>query len=591
MIFSLVGSTEEKIGSHLGLFTRSYQETRALYDAKIRNWEIEYKDNIFLVKNSENVLESVYVERNWGNCSCSHFIENECGTCMHIEAVRLIYNEIELPRIRPISYIDDNFKIKTTPNEAGEPFLTPSIEKFNLVNNSRKLPTSNIQVEDLDVFKEHGITLFDFQKESIKLMLKNMHTVLVLRMGLGKTLCALACAKILNLPKCIIVCPNSLKYQWQHEINRFNLGSSIIISKRSDIGDYSDQRFLILSYEMFNSNSILLGDEYDLVIVDEIQKIKNREGKTWQTMAKIHSNWVFALSGTPIQNNISDLISLIDFLNPFELKPEWRFYETFCDCTRARLFGIKAEKINALRQKLSRYIVNPVVDYSKFKLPVPQIERIVTTLSEEQRTVHDSNFEAVQVLIAKSMQYPLTFGEKLALNGMLTKARVAATDARLFNPDAEKSEKFQKIEQLIEKLVKQGKKVIIYSEWIKTLALLYSFLKEKNINYVEFNGSFSAKKRDSFLMKFIEDPNIKVFLSTDSGGIGIDKLQLICHNMIHVEKVWNPMKIEQRNGRLVRALQKNDTVNIYMFESDAAIESMMTDNHFRKYAIITDMLK
>src|SRR3990167_1062917 len=129
MKFSLVGNVKEKIGYHQGLFTRSYQEARAVYDAKIRSWEIELKDNLFVVKNSDDVVELVFYNRRIANCSCDHFIETECGTCMHIEAVRLIDSyELVLPKVRPITFVDSTFKIETWGAD-GEPFLTPSVEK------------------------------------------------------------------------------------------------------------------------------------------------------------------------------------------------------------------------------------------------------------------------------------------------------------------------------------------------------------------------------------------------------------------------------------------------------------------------------
>lgn len=130
----------------------------------------------------------------------------------------------------------------------------------------------------------------------------------------------------------------------------------------------------------------------------------------------------------------------------------------------------------------------------------------------------------------------------------------------------------------------------MYSEWIKALQFLEPFLIQNGIKYVCFNGSLSAKFRDKELKRFIEDKNIKVFLSTDSGGLGLDGLQFVCHNVIHVEKLWNPMKIDQRNGRLVRTLQKSDHVNIFEFFSGSEIETMIDDASERKHAIIADML-
>ena len=608
---NLKGDPEIKMGRHEGLYTRSYQEVRALYDAQIRNWEIEYIENLFHVINSDGLIELVYYDGKIGNCSCDHFLEVECGTCMHIEAVKLalypLHNiEAEEPifaavksvvrtaynfrlnKVRPIRYVDHHFEVETI-GSGDEVFETPSVPLL-IARNERKQSHYPIDsITEFNVFQDYGINLFDFQLAAIKQMIYNMRTVLVLHMGLGKTLCALACSYILNRQRIIIIAPNSLKYQWQREIDRFNLGSSLVVSKGPDIQKYSNQRFLILSYEMLNSNPELLETHYDIVIADEIQKIKNRESKTWETVMQLKSDFVFALSGTPIQNSINDLISLIHFLNPQELKPEWRFFEEFCIVTKARILGIQKEKVHLLRQRLSRYIVNPKVDYTKFKPPTKNQEVIRTELTEEQRDLHDDPFDSAMVLIARSMNTPLSFMDKIRLNGLLAKARIAATDARLINPGAAKSQKFLRIEELIEKIT-QDRKVVVYSEWIKSLDLLLPALEEKKIGYVCFNGSLSDKKRNRNLLKFMQDPDVKVLLSTDTGGLGIDGLQLVCNDLIHVEKIWNPMKIEQRNGRLIRPLQKAATVNVYVFETNAGIEEMISENHGRKYSVIADML-
>lgn len=596
MIYKLAGNIKEKIGFHQGVYTRSYQIARAIFDAKIRNWEITLVDNLFHVKDSDDNVEKVYLELNKiQNCSCFQFVENQSGTCMHIEAVRMLHlQRQEYPKVRPIVFVDANFNIQASQRGAETNpncFKTPTVDSLYKFRESIKLPTDSTEVSDVEVFTEQGITLFPFQKYSIQFMLKNMKTILVLRMGLGKTICALAATKILKKQKVIIVSPNSLKLQWQKEIDRFNLGSSIVIQKGSDLSRYTDQRFVILSYEMLNSNRALLDNKFDILIADEIQKIKNRESETWKTVSKISADYIFALSGTPIQNSIDDLLSLINFLNPKELKPEWKFYEQYCNCTRARVLGIKSERVSELRAKLGRYIVNPKIDYSKFKLPAKNETVITTALNDQQQAIHDDNFDSARTLIAKSLDNSLSFAERIMLNAFLTRARMAATDARLFDPANEPSARFLKIQEKIKELAEAGKKVVVYSEWIKTLHLLTPFLESNNIGFVEFHGDYSATKRNKALNKFIEDPDTKVFLSTDTGGAGIDGLQFVCNHVIHIEKIWNPMKIEQRNGRLIRTLQKEEVVNVYRFESDSDIEAMMSQNHERKNSVIADMLK
>jgi SNF2 family DNA or RNA helicase len=587
----LPAKPDEKLGKHEGLFTRSYQEAKAVYNAKIRSWGIEYQDNLFLVKNNKNVIEKVYFDGRVQNCSCSNFIEVQCGTCMHIEAIKSLNIE-NIPQIRPIVFLNSSFEIKQIGRGDG-PYFTPSVKPFLRLSKDKSIPFFDIDLsdEDVNVFKKFGIVLFDFQIESIKLMIKNMRSILCLKMGLGKTLCALACCKILNdKNKIIIVAPNSLKFQWQSEINRLDLGSSLVITKGDDFLSYKNQRFLITSYEMLNNHQYILNEKFDIVIADEIQKIRNPESKSWATLSQFKSDFIFSLSGTPIQNNVKDLLSLITFLSPNEIKPEWKFYEEYCNFSRAKMYGIKANKIDDLKEKFKRYIINPVIDYSKFKLPdkVEKIQKV--ELSELQTTLHNDYFDLARPLLAKSINYPLSFGEKLKLNSLLTLARMAVTDARLIKPEADPSDRILKIQQRIEEVISSGQKIIVYSEWIKSLKLIQAYLDTKNIGYVCFNGTISAKARNKNLNKFITDDKIKVFLSTDSGGLGVDGLQLCCNNLIHVEQLWNPMKIEQRNGRLVRNLQKKDIVNVFIFKSDSDVEFMLDEGSERKHSVIKSIL-
>lgn len=594
--FTLNGNIQEKLGYHAGIYTRSYQEARAIHDAKVRSWAIELRDNLFYVTNSKEKTEKVYLDAAIKNCSCDNFIENQSGTCMHIEAVRLLnLRRSDLPNVRPIVFLNDFFQLKQINAPGGvkeNPFFTPSIRPFLQMIKKQTLPfDERVLPTDLEPLKEFEIELFSFQKESVRSMIKNKRTMLILKMGLGKTICALSCCKILEDKKrIIIVSPNSLKFQWLGEINRFNLGSSLLVLKGSDLDQYKDQRFLIISYEMLNRHPEVLQHNFDIAVADEIQKIKNAESVSWATLSQLKSEYVFALSGTPIQNNLSDLLSLINFLNPYEIKPEWKFYEEYCRFSRAKMYGVLPHRVQQLREKLERYIINPKIDYTSFKLPRKESHLIQVILTEEQASLHGQYLESARPLIAKSINYPLTLAEKNILNGLLTKARMAVTDARLIKKESSESDRIKKIQEKIKEIIDNDQKVVVYSEWIKPLELLEPYLKENGIKYVCFNGRQSTKARDKELKKFIEDKTVKVFLSTDSGGLGIDGLQFVCHNIIHIEKLWNPMKIDQRNGRLVRALQKSEYVNVFEFTSGSEVEQMIDEASERKYAIIADML-
>jgi SNF2 family DNA or RNA helicase len=395
---------------------------------------------------------------------------------------------------------------------------------------------------------------------------------------------------MLNKTSNIIICPTSLKNQWAKEIARFNLGTVLLVSSKKDLPKYTNQNFVIVNYELLNRNKFFLqNNSFEVGILDEIQKIKNDESKTWASINELKSNYLFTLSGTPIQNNVTDLVSVMKILNKDEFSPEWKFYEKFCLLGKTKVLGWNTAKKKELRDQVGKYIINPTILPGTFPMPSKKEIVVNVNLTQVQEGIHDRATESAKMLLSKSYNKPLTFGEKAILNSLLLKARRAITDERLVG-GTNKGERLQAVENTIVDYYKKNKKVVVYSEWIDVLKLIGQELSTLGINYVQFDGSLTSKKRGVILDKFINDPTVAVFLSTDSGGLGIDGLQLVSSAMIHVEDLWNPMKMEQRNGRLIRMLQKDSCVDIIRFYSDSEIEIMLAESNNRKYNIIKEIL-
>lgn len=594
MKFNLSGDPHSKIGWYPSIYSREYQISRSKYDARIRNWDIEFSNPYFIVEGSDNQIDFVFQSGKVANCTCEHFIKNESGTCMHIEAVNLIPRSDLFKILKTIKQKVNfvNFPTGDIISQSKKSLSLPSIRLFENWKVKSTISQYDIsKINDWNPFHKFGIDLYEYQDHSVKRMIESKRSVLALKMGLGKTICALSACHILMKNRIIIICPNNLKYQWKSEIDRFELGESLVIDKGQDILKYTNQKFIILSYEMLNNNiDYFSSQNYDILIADEIQKIKNSESVSWKSMCCIKSEFIFALSGTPIQNSISDILSIISFLNPFEFNPQWKFWAEYCDFTKAKILGIKKNKVKDFKDRIYRYMINPKISSDTIKMPKVKEYEISCTLDPDSRRIHNVYFNAAMPLISKSFNYSLTFGEKAKLNSLLTKARIASTDSRLIDPNNQKSNRFSTIEKTIFDIVSCGEKVVIYSEWIKSTKLLIDFLDKSNIQYSIFNGEMSAKKRNLELRNFISDPKVEVFLSTDSGGLGIDGLQLASNNIIHIEKMWNPAKIKQRNGRLVRNLQKSKDVNIYYFTCNSEIEKMIESSTFRKDGLVNDIL-
>lgn len=350
--FNIKGDPHSKIGWYPSIYSREYQISRSKYDARIRNWNIEFSNPYFIVEGSDNQIDFVFQSGKISNCTCEHFIQNESGTCMHIEAINLIPRS-DLFKIlktvkQKVNFV--NFPTGEIISQSKKSLSLPSIRLFENWKIRSSIPQYDIsKIDDWNPFHKFGIDLYEYQDHSVKRMIESKRSVLALKMGLGKTICALSACHILEKDKIIIVCPNNLKYQWKSEIERFELGESLVIDKGLDILKYTSQRFIILSYEMLNSNiDFFLSQNYDILIADEIQKIKNPESVSWKSMCCIKSEFIFALSGTPIQNSISDILSIISFLNPFEFNPQWKFWVEYCDFTKAKILGIKKTRYQIL---------------------------------------------------------------------------------------------------------------------------------------------------------------------------------------------------------------------------------------------------
>lgn len=591
------------------LFSSQYLLSKFSYESRRKKWRVlPEKDNHFTLTDSNETKTSVYYSYHIKNCSCADFINSETGYCPHLYAIEnnLSHFRQHIARDEFVIFVDyarnsvcrlgrraepipslDLAKIK---EEYSDHIFTPAVEKFILRRTNQQVEKFQVDLGEFDLFKSQNISLYTHQKDSITRMLQEKRTILTLKMGLGKTICALYCCKVLaDKQRIIIVCPNSLKFQWKKEIDRFGLGTTLIISKGDDLKNYQNQRFLIISYEMLNRHPLTLLQTYDIAIIDEIQKIKNGESKTWETIKVLLAEFVFSLSGTPIQNNITDLISILKVISPQEFNPDWKFYETYCNLTRTRLSGWNRNNLPALKEKLKQYIINPPIRWDDFKLPTKTLHVVECSLDNLQTTAHNAALESAKILLSKSYQYPLTFKEKAILNGLLLKCRRSVSDGRLIDAKATKSDRFSKIEDLLVAKVLAGEKVVVYSDWIDCLNLLMPRLDQEGIKYVTFTGELTDKVKNRNLDAFITDPQVKVFLSTDSGGLGVDGLQLASKTVIHIEDIWNPAKLSQREGRLIRALQAAPVVDVYVFDSKSGIEEMLKQNKVGKYQIIGDL--
>lgn len=425
--------------------------------------------------------------------------------------------------------------------------------------------------------------LFPYQKEGVEFALFRKTAIIADEMGLGKTLQAIVTAiqkkEVFGFRKTLVVCPASLKEQWKKEIEKFTSEKALVIEGLPEEREmqYKDEDhfFYIINYETILRDRMSLNRSgFDFLILDEAQRIKNYETKTASSVSKLLVKHVLVITGTPIENRLIDIFSLVSAINPWFFGPLWEFSYQHC------LFDpVKQNKINGYYdlQKLNKRLDKILIRREKRKvleqLPNVQQFNVPVSISPLQADYHASYARGIASIISKKFMTPYDL-QKLQL--LLASMRMVCDSTYLIDEETNESPKLEELRyMLLEKLdvVNSDRKIIIFSEWLKVHKLIGQLLRENNIGFAELNGTVPVKQRGELIQRFETNPQIKIFLSTEAGGSGLN-LQ-VADTLINFELPWNPAKKNQRIGRIDRLGQKSNKLTIFNFITKNSIEEQI----------------
>ncbi|MHC1777480.1 MAG: DEAD/DEAH box helicase [Lentimicrobium sp.] len=440
--------------------------------------------------------------------------------------------------------------------------------------------------------------LFLYQKEGVEFALFRKTAIIADEMGLGKTLQAIITAiqkkAVFGFRKTLVVCPASLKEQWKKEIEKFTSEKALVVDglpdEREKLYQGEDHFFYIINYETILRDRLALNkSNFDFLILDEAQRIKNYETKTASSVSKLLVKHVLVITGTPIENRLIDIFSLVSAINPRFFGPLWEFSYQHC------LFDpVKLNKINGYfdLQKLNKRLDKILIRREKRKvleqLPNVQQFNIPVKLSPLQADYHAGYARGIASIISKKFMTPYDL-QKLQL--LLASMRMVCDSTYLIDEETNESPKLEELKyMLLEKLdvTNSDKKIIIFSEWIKVHKLIGQVLRENNIGFAELNGSVPVKLRGELIRKFETNPQIKIFLSTEAGGSGLN-LQ-VADTLINFELPWNPAKKNQRIGRIDRLGQKSNKLTIFNFITKNSIEEQIASGLLVKQNLFDGVL-
>ena len=433
------------------------------------------------------------------------------------------------------------------------------------------------------------LPLYGYQRKGALFAAKAGRCLIGDDMGLGKTVQALAAAEILasesGVEKVLVVCPTSLKHQWAREVEKFTHRSQVVVegtaAKRADL--YAEDSFYkITNYDTIPQDLALIGRfAPDLVIVDEAQRIKNWDTLIAKSVKRIDSPYAIVLTGTPLENRLEELVSIVQFVDRHRLGPTYRFLDEHQQRDETgRVVGYQNldDVAKTLEPIFLRRTKSEVLD----ELPERIEKNFFVRMTSQQWDAHQENRETVARIVQRwkrvgSLREPEQRRLMIALQNM----RMACNSTYLLDQETDHSVKPDELVALLTDLFETPKvKVVVFSQWTRTLELIVRRLDAAGIRHVFFHGGISSKRRKEFVRHFHDDADCRLFLSTDAGGVGLN-LQ-VASVVINLDLPWNPAILDQRIGRVHRIGQTEPVQVVNMIAEGTIEEGMLHTLAFKK---------
>lgn len=482
------------------------------------------------------------------------------------------------------------------------------VQKFQLAI-LKNLPLDNIQKNNIDKLEDilskpenievclpnnvnatlrpYQITAYNWLK---LLRDNNFGACLADDMGLGKTLCTLSILSqsiaysgkqfgegLFSYPEKyphLLIVPKSLIYNWRSEINKFTPELKVLEytgSMREDnLKSFALYDIIITGYTIVRNDIDKLREkQFNYIVLDESQIVKNSQSKTYQNILELKSIHRLALSGTPIENSLLDLWAQMNFINP----GYFGSLELF-----KRRYVNRVEKNPDVAQKLKDLIKPFVLRRTKAQVlkDLPElVEQVIfSEMTDSQKDIYEKEKSKTRNQILEIMDKRILETSSVSVLQSLTKLRQIACHPQLADIDfKEESGKTNDIINKLESILINGHKVLIFSSFVKHLEIIANILKQKDIDYAMLTGQ--TQKREQEVKKFA-NPDVNVFLiSIKAGGTGLNLTQ--ADYVFIIDPWWNPQVELQAISRAHR-MGQNSNVMVYRFISKDSIEEKI-----RKY--------
>lgn len=571
----------------------------------------------------------------WNYCSCMDFKTSRLGTCKHIEAVKLwigehrkrIYKGAPAYTSLYLSYKGERkicLRIGTEHTEEFRklaasyftedgvmrpealPYITEFLRAATRIDNTfrwypdalsfilekrervyRKKLLNDLRDEELDNLLK--TTLYPYQKEGVRFAFEAGKAVIADEMGLGKTIQAIGTAELMKKERLadsvLIVCPTSLKYQWKKEIERFTDSTAVVVEgnhlARKKLYASKQHFYKIVSYNsMCNDIKILRSLSTDFLIMDEVQRLKNWKTQISQAARHIDSQYAVILSGTPLENKLEELYSIMQFVDQYCLGPYYQFMaQTVITSDTGKVVGYK--NLNTIGERLKGVLLRRRKRDIALQLPERTDKILFVPMTEEQQAMHDEFHASVAQLVYKWTRYRfLSEKDRKRLLLFLSQMRMVCDSTYILDQKSRYDTKIEETMNILRNVFESGEeKVVIFSQWERMTRLIAAELDKQGMQYEYLHGGVPSERRRTLTENFTEKPESRVFLSTDAGSTGLN-LQ-VASILINLDLPWNPAILEQRIARIYRIGQRRNIQVINLVSSQTIEERMLSTLNFK----------
>lgn len=424
------------------------------------------------------------------------------------------------------------------------------------------------------------LTPLPHQLEAAQTVLEQMNgkAILADEVGLGKTIEAGLILKEYMIrglvKKVLILVPASLVSQWEAELNQ-KFFIPAVAHKKSYVWEQCD--IVISSIDTAKRNphrEIIYSQNYDMVIIDEAHKLKNNKTKNYEFVQNLKKKFCLLLTATPVQNKVEEIFNLVSLLKPGHLGSQSNFTQSFSAKSRS------VENNEYLKELINKVMIRNRRGDTGIEWTKRHVQSVPIELSKEEKELYDAVTALKENPYLNKSQFSLITLQKeicssreaafFTLKNMLQKEETSEVMVDIIHQLIEKVnavQKNSKAEKALELIQKTNDKVIIFTEYRATQLYLQWYLQQHGISSVPYRGGFKRSKKD--WMKELFKNHAQVLIATEAGGEGIN-LQF-CNHIINYDLPWNPMRIEQRIGRIHRLGQERDVI-IYNFATKNTVE-------------------